>query len=703
MALFNQSRSNIIRLIFLSVFIIIVAQLFNLQIISGKYRQLAFNNAVFPKVKYPDRGIIFDRKGKAILNNTIMFDLVVTPKEVKHIDTVGLCKLLGIDTDEFNKRIRDARFKNGSYRPSVFEALLPVELHARLEENIWKFPGFTLVERPVRVYPYNVAAHILGYIGEADSNIIKRSGGFYRMGDYVGRSGLENTYESVLMGQRGVEYLIKDNMNRLVGSYEKGVFDTAAIAGRNLRTYVDIELQQMAEKMLANKVGAIVALDPKTGGILAMASGPNYNPNDLTGPSKQKNYAKLQLDVSAPLFNRAIKGQYPPGSTYKPLGALIALEEGLITPASGYDCHGAYYGCPHVVKCTEKWAGHAANLRLAIAWSCNSFFSDVIRKTIDNPQFRNSRKGLTKWKEYMSAFGMGHRIGVDLPSEDGGNIPDTSQYDKEYRGSWNSCTMTGGGLGIGQDKMTATPLQIANAMCVVANHGYYYIPHLVEKIDGETAEDTLLNKYRVKHEVLTHISSDVYDVVTAGMQDVVEQGTARSAKIPGINMCAKTGTAQNKIVLDGKVIELKDNSMFVCFAPRENPKIAVAVVVQNAGYGATWAGPMASILVEKYLTDSLRPERVKKMEEVAAANLMPGYLARVQYKEDSTRAYKWFQITKDSNYIKNYLKPGKPYIPPPSKQKAPAAPAKPVTPVTETGAVLPDEKYFTVPKRSPLS
>ena len=703
MALFNQSRSNIIRLIFLSVFIIIVAQLFNLQIISGKYRQLAFNNAVFPKVKYPDRGIIFDRKGKAILNNTIMFDLVVTPKEVKHIDTVGLCKLLGIDTDEFNKRIRDARFKNGSYRPSVFEALLPVELHARLEENIWKFPGFTLVERPVRVYPYNVAAHILGYIGEADSNIIKRSGGFYRMGDYVGRSGLENTYESVLMGQRGVEYLIKDNMNRLVGSYEKGVFDTAAIAGRNLRTYVDIELQQMAEKMLANKVGAIVALDPKTGGILAMASGPNYNPNDLTGPSKQKNYAKLQLDLSAPLFNRAIKGQYPPGSTYKPLGALIALEEGLITPASGYDCHGAYYGCPHVVKCTEKWAGHAANLRLAIAWSCNSFFSDVIRKTIDNPQFRNSRKGLTKWKEYMSAFGMGHRIGVDLPSEDGGNIPDTSQYDKEYRGSWNSCTMTGGGLGIGQDKMTATPLQIANAMCVVANHGYYYIPHLVEKIDGETAEDTLLNKYRVKHEVLTHISSDVYDVVTAGMQDVVEQGTARSAKIPGINMCAKTGTAQNKIVLDGKVIELKDNSMFVCFAPRENPKIAVAVVVQNAGYGATWAGPMASILVEKYLTDSLRPERVKKMEEVAAANLMPGYLARVQYKEDSTRAYKWFQITKDSNYIKNYLKPGKPYIPPPSKQKAPAAPAKPVTPVTETGAILPDEKYFTVPKRNPLS
>ncbi|MFT3825714.1 MAG: penicillin-binding protein 2 [Chitinophagaceae bacterium] len=699
MALFNQSRSNIIRLIFLSVFVIIIAQLFNLQIISGKYRQLAFNNAVFPKVKYPDRGIIFDRKGKAILNNTIMFDLVVTPKEVKRIDTASLCKILGIDVEEFNKRIRDARFKNGSYRPSVFEPLLPVELHARLDENIWKYPGFTLVERPVRVYPYNVAAHILGYIGEADSGIIKRSGGFYRMGDYVGRSGLENTYESVLMGQRGVEYLIKDNMNRLVGSYEKGVYDTPAIAGRNLHTYIDVELQQLAEKMLAGKVGAVVALDPKTGGILAMASGPNFNPNDLTGPYKQKNYSKLALDVASPMLNRAIKGQYPPGSTYKPVGALIALEEGLITPASGYDCHGTYYGCNRPLNCTEKWPGHARDLRLAIAWSCNSFFSDVIKKTIDNPEYHSPRKGLTKWKEYMTAFGMGHRIGVDLPSEDGGNIPDTGQYDKEYRGSWNSCTMTGGGLGIGQDKMLATPLQMANAMCLIANKGYYYIPHLVDKIDGETEKDTLLNKYRTKHEVLTHISSDVYDVVTAGMQDVVEQGTAKSARIPGINMCAKTGTAQNMIVLDGRRYELKENSTFVCFAPRENPKIAIAVVVQNAGAGATWAGPIASILVEKYLTDTLRPERVKKVEELAATNLMPNYLDRMQYKADSTRAFEWFRITKDSSYIRNYLKAGKPFVPPPLRKNRKSVPAA----VTKADMILPDEKHFTAPKRIQLS
>src|SRR5215831_1240375 len=501
MSVFNQSRSTIIRLIFMGVFLIIIIQLFNLQIISGKYRRLAIDNAVFPKVRYPDRGIIYDRKNRPILKNTIMFDLVVTPNEAKRTDTLGLCEILGIDTLEYKRRIRDARDRNGAFRPSIFEDLLPPVVHARLEENIFKFPGFALVERPVRAYPFNAAAHVMGYIGEADSSIIKRSQGFYRIGDYVGRSGLEAYYENVLMGERGVEFMLKDNKNRLVGSYENGKFDTPAVAGRNLRTYIDIDLQQLAEKLLNNKIGAIVAIEPKTGGVLAMASSPDYNPNTLTGPNKQKNYGKLQLDVSAPLFNRAIKGQYPAGSTYKPLGALIALDEGLITPQSGYDCHGVYLGCTRPLKCTEKAPGHAANLRLAIAWSCNSFFSDVLKRTIDNPAYHNARAGLEKWKDYMTAFGWGHRIGVDLPSEDGGNIPDTSQYDKAYRRSWNSCTMVGGGLGIGQERMEVTPLQMANAMCIVANKGYFYIPHFVEKIDGERPEDTLLNRYRRKHEV----------------------------------------------------------------------------------------------------------------------------------------------------------------------------------------------------------
>lgn len=653
MSVFNQSRSNIIRLIFLGLFLIIIVQLFNLQVIQGKYKVLAMENAVFAKVKYPDRGIIYDRKNRPILNNTIMYDLVVVPNEARKNDTIGLCEILNIDTSEYNKRIREAVAKNGRYRPSIFEDLLEPQLQARLDENIWKFPGFALVERPVRVYPFNAAAHIMGYIGEADSNIIRRSKGFYHMGDYVGRSGLEAYYERVLMGQRGVEFLLKDNKNRLVGNYENGRYDTAAVRGRNLHTYIDIELQQLAEKLINGKLGAVVALDPKTGGILAMASGPNYDPNNLTGPNKQKNYSRMVLDVKAPLLNRAIQGFYPPGSTYKPLGALIGLDEGVITPASGINCTGAYYGCNKVVHCLEHWAGHSANLRLSIAHSCNSFFSDVFRKTIDNPAYHNSRTGLVKWTEYMNRFGLGHRIGVDLPSEIGGNVPDTTQYDKEYRRSWNSCTMVT--IGIGQDKLTVTPLQMANAMAIVANKGFYYIPHFVKNFENENEQDTVMRKYRVKHEVLTHISNDVYDVVQEGMQDVVDHGTAMVARIPGINMCAKTGTAENKTVLDGRVIQLKDNSMFVCFAPREDPRICVAVVVQNAGYGATWAAPIASLMVEKYLTDSIRTERIPEIKRISEANIIPDYFERLQYKTDSIRARKWFELTKDSNYLRKYL------------------------------------------------
>lgn len=653
MSVFNQSRSTVIRLIIAGVFLVIVAQLVNLQLFSGKYKTLALSNAVYPKVKYPDRGIIYDRKGKAILNNTIMYDLEVTPSQIKGVDTSYLCQLLEIDTAEFKKRIITAIVKNGRYRPSIFEDLLPPLVHARLEENIYKFPGFSLVERPVRTYPFQAAAHILGYIGEADSAIIKRSDNFYRLGDFVGRSGLEQFYEPVLMGKRGVEYMIKDNKNRLVGKYENGQFDTAAVAGRNLRTYIDIEVQQLAEKLMRGKVGAVVAIEPKTGGIIAMTSGPNFDPNMLTGPDKQKNFNKLFLDVSSPLLNRAIKGQYPPGSTYKPLGALVGLDEGVITSSSGIGCSGAYYGCNRPVKCTEKFAGHAANLRLAIAWSCNSFFSNAFRLTVDNKQFKNTREGLTKWHDYLSRFDLGHRTGIDLPSEDGGNVPDTAAYDKEYRGSWNSCTMVT--IGIGQDKLLATPLQMANAVCIVANKGYFYTPHFVEKIDNETAKDTILNKYRRKNEVLTHISDEAYEAVISGMQDVVDIGTARVAKLPGINVCAKTGTAENYRMIDGVRTKLKDNSMFVCFAPRENPKIAIAVVVENAGFGATWAGPIAALLMEKYLNDTLRTERLKEVERISSANLLPGWLVREQFKQDSIRAYNWYKMTKDSSAIRRFL------------------------------------------------
>jgi penicillin-binding protein 2 len=334
---------------------------------------------------------------------------------------------------------------------------------------------------------------------------------------------------------------------------------------------------------------------------------------------------------------------------------LIALDEGVITPASGIGCGGAYFGCRRPVRCTEHWGGHAANLRLAIAWSCNSFFSNTFRLTLDNPRINDTRMGLMKWKEYMNKFGYGHKLGVDLPSEDGGNIPDTTAYDKEYNGSWNSCTMVT--MGIGQDKMLVTPLQIANGISIVANKGYYYVPHFIKNIDGETPEDTVLTRYRKKHEVLTHIPDDVYEVVIDGMNDVANIGTAkRIPKIPGVEVCAKTGTAENKKVIDKRVVQMKDHSLFVCFAPRENPKIAVAVIVENGGFGATWAGPMAYLIMEKYLTDSLRADRKKEADRISSANLLPSWLPREQYKQDSVRAYFWFNKTHDSAFLRKFLK-----------------------------------------------
>jgi penicillin-binding protein 2 len=695
MSVFNQSRSRVIRLIFLLVFLIIVGQLINLQILSGKYGPMAMDNAVYPKIVYPERGIIYDRKGRAVLNNAIMYDLMVTPAEVKNIDTMAFCRMMEIDTADFRKRVNDARFKNTGVRPSIFQSLLTPQMQARFEEDSWRYPGFAMVERPVRVYPFNVAAHILGYINEVDEKDIKRSNNFYRLGDYIGKNGLEATYEKVLMGQRGVQYMIKDNRNRLVGSYEKGVFDTAAIAGRSLRTSLDVELQQLAEQLLTDKVGAVVAIDPKTGGILCMASGPTYDPNQLTGPEKISNYGKLALDVAGPLLNRAIQGRYEPGSTFKPLGGLIALDEGVITPSWGYPCPGRYYGCGSgKPACTHSGGGHAANLRLAIANSCNSYFTHVYRLAVDNPRYGNVKNGYMKWREYMNAFGMGVKLGVDLPSENSGFVPDTAVYNKEYRGAWNSCTNLT--LGIGQDKMGATPLQLANAMCIIANRGFYYTPHLVEKIDDETEADSVfVKRYRQRHDVLTHVSDTTYQAIINGMHDVVTMGTARIARIDGIDVCAKTGTAENYTVLDGRRIKLENNSVFVCFAPKENPKIAIAVIVQNAGYGGTWAGPISRILMEKYLIDTLNARSKADLERISKTNKMPSYLKRLQFKTDSIRAQDWLRITKDSTRLKKFLRG--PQVPKPQdkdKEKK--------TTVTQHIALLaPDRKSFRQPFEKP--
>jgi penicillin-binding protein 2 len=632
MPVYNQSRSRVIQLIFIAIFLVIIGQLLHLQLFSSDLKIQAENNAIFRKVVYPDRGIIYDRKKRAVLENTIMYDLVVTPNQIKGSDTAALCKILSIDTAEFRKRILTAILKNTSYKPSAFAALVSPDTYARLNENMYKFPGFVLQERPVRSYPYSAAGNVLGYIGEVDTSYLRRhKEEGYEMGDYAGLTGLESKYEPVLMGERGVKRYIRDNKNRIQGPYENGMYDTAAVAGRNLYTSIDVDLQQLAEKLLGNKIGSAVAIDPKTGGILAMATSPTYNPNLLTGSERRKNFSQLFLDTSRPLLNRAIKGQYPPGSTFKPMGALVALDEGLINPSYGYGCGGAYYACGRPVKCEHHDAGHAANLRLALAHSCNSYFSQVFRMAIDNPAFKSPQEGYLKWKEYMNAFGLGVKLDIDLPSEDKGNIPDTSRYNKDFGGTrWNSCNILT--LGIGQDRMLATPLQLANVMCFIANKGYYYTPHFVDSIENETAADSVfVGKYRRKHQV-THISDEDFEAVQLAMLDVTVSGTAMIARIDGVDICAKTGTAQNP--------HGKNHSLFVAFAPKENPRIAIAVVVENAGFGATWAAPIGSLMMEKYLNDTISAKRLPEVERISKADLIPVAIKQWYVKQDSIKLAK---------------------------------------------------------------
>ena len=632
MSVFNQSRSRVVQIIFLLIFVVILIQLINLQIFSSKYKLAAENNAIYRKIVYPDRGIIFDRKKKAMLENTISYDLVVTPIESKGTDTLSLCTLLNIDTVEYKRRMRDIVFKYTAVKPSVFEGLLSQELYAKLYENMYKFPGFNLTDRSVRTYPFNTGAQVLGYIAEVDTSFLRRhKDDGYEMGDYAGMNGLERTYEKVLMGERGIKRFIRDNRSRIQGAYENGMFDTSAVAGRNLYTSVDVEVQQLAEKLLANKIGSAVAINPKTGGIIAMVSSPNYNPNDLTGSARKKNLGRMLLDTARPMFNRAIKGQYPPGSTFKPLGAVIALDEGVITPNYGYPCYGSYSNCGVVVKCEHKNAGHSGSLRLALANSCNSYFSQVFRMAIDNPEYHNPTLGYLKWKDYMNKFGMGTTLDVDLPSENKASVPDTAVYNKAYgRNRWNSCTILT--LGIGQDKMTATPIQLANMMCIIANKGYYYTPHFVDSIEHEQLDDTLyLAKYRKKHSVI-HTSDTVFRAVHEGMHDVTVYGTASAIKVPGIEYCAKTGTAQNP--------HGKNHSLFVCFAPKDDPKIAVAVIVENAGFGATWAGPIGAFIMEKYLNDTIAADRLSEVERISKADLIPSAIKDWYVKKENQRQAK---------------------------------------------------------------
>ena len=645
MSVFNQSRRNVIRLIFVSMIVIIIIRLFTLQVFSSKYKIMADDQGMFRKVVYPDRGIIYDRKNRPILRNTIIYDLMVTPGKIRGTDTSMLCNILGIDTAEFRNRIITAIIKNKSYRPSIFEALLSEEKMAKLNENMYRFaPGYYLQERPVRDYPYDAGGNILGYLSEVDTNFLKKHPNEgYVSGDYAGKTGLELSYEKVLMGKRGIEYYKRDNKNRLTDRWENGQFDTIAIAGQNMHTFLDIELQELGERLMENKVGAVVAIDPQTGGILAMISAPTYKPRLLTGAERKKHYTELLLDPRIPFLNRTIGAKYSPGSTFKTLQGLIGLQEGVITSSTNFSCSGAFYGCGKPMRCLDPgvWS-----LKGAITHSCNTYFANVMQRVINNPKYPSIDSSLNAWAGYMRAFGLGRKLGVDLPSEKSGSIPTAKTYDKIYgQGHWNFCTFRS--VSIGQGEVETTILQVANEMAYLANKGWYITPHLVDSIESGD-EFNLLDAYKKKN-VALNIPDSLFEQVHDGMQGVMDGGTGRYAQVPGIVVCGKTGTVENAY----KGVKQKDHAFFAAFAPRDNPRIAIAVICENAGFGSTSAAPIASLMIEKYLKDSIvGKERNDKADQIARMNLLPPRLVKEIRARDS------IMHRKDSAYLmaKGYIR-----------------------------------------------
>ncbi len=636
MSVFNQSRSGIIQIAFGFVFLIIIGQLVNLQVFSSKYKLAAENNAIFRKIIYPDRGIIYDRNGKSILENTIMYDLVVTPVECKGVDTLSLCELMGIDTAEYKKRIKEISFRNGTVRPSVFEPLLSPDMYARLNENMFKFPGFVLSERSARSYPYSAAANVLGYIAEVDSSFLrKHKDEGYENGDYAGITGLERSYEKILMGRRGVKRFIRDNKSRIQGPFENGAYDTVAVAGKNLHLSLDVELQKLGEKLMNNKVGSIVAINPKTGGILCMVSAPTYDPNYLTGGQRRRHYGELALDPRLPLINRTVSTKYSPGSTFKTIVGIIGLTEGVINANTRIGCSGAYYGCGNgKPKCLDP--GYF-NFKEGIAHSCNTFFATVYKRILDQPRFPDADSGLKNFNQYASSFGLGRRLGVDVPSEKNGNLPISSYYRKIFGRKWNSCNIISNS--IGQGEVQTTIVQLANVMATIANKGYYYTPHLVDSIEGGDPNG-LLDSFKVKH-VTRDVPDSVFTQVQDGMQAVMEFGTGAAAQVPGIVVCGKTGTVQNSAKVNGVMVKQKDHAFFGAFAPRDNPKIAIAIICENAGFGAESSAPIASLMIEKYLRDSVAgAERQKRVEVLANKNLIPPIMRLAMARMDSIKQAK---------------------------------------------------------------
>ena len=596
--------------IYIAVGVVFLVRLFSLQVIDKKYKALADNNALRYVTQYPARGKVYDRNGELLVFNEAVYDLMITPKQVADairkdtanpFDTVTFCHLLGIDRETFIEKMAKAK-KESYFKPSPFMTQVPKEDYAHIAEALYRFPGFYFQTRTVRHYPLSIAAHTLGDIGEISEGELKRDKeqeNYYRQGDYIGKSGIEKSYEKELRGEKGLKVVMVDVHNREMGSFDDGSLDRDPVAGKDIYLGMDASLQAYGEQLMQNKVGSVVAIEPSTGQILAFVSSPTYDPNLLVGRERGKHFMELMNDPMKPLINRAVSGCYPPGSTFKTVVGLIAMQSGSITPHTIFHCSGAG-SLP--IKCTH-YHGSSPDFANAIMNSCNPYFYESFKATINNPKFGGVKKGYEYWKEMTAKLGFGQRFGTDIPSELKGNIPSREYYDKMYGNQWNAVTIRS--LGIGQGEVLATPLQLANIAATIANEGYYYPPHLIKAFgDGTPLPEVMTTKKE------TGIDRRHFKVMKAGLRTVFSgpAGTARRYEMRDIPQCGKTGTAQNP--------HGNNHSLFIAFAPEQNPKIAIAVIVENSGYGATWAAPIATLMIEKYIRGHVeRPELEKRMME----------------------------------------------------------------------------------------
>ncbi len=589
-----ENRRFVIGGVALAIVLVYIIRLFTIQLLSDDFKKNADSNAFLKKIDYPSRGAIYDRNGKLMVYNQPSYDIMVVMNEAKgHIDTLELCNALGISKEYFVKRMDDIKDRNKNPGYSRFtEQLFMTQLSDRefsvFREKMFRFPGFYVQKRSIRQYTYPYAAHVLGDIGEVSVSDIEEDN-YYQPGDYIGKLGVEKYYEKELRGEKGVQIMLRDAHGRIQGSYHNGKFDRRPVAGRDLTLSIDVKLQALGERMLQGKIGSIVAIEPATGEVLAMVSSPTYDPRNLVGRQRSKAHAALSRNVWKPLLNRSIMGQYPPGSTFKTTQALTYQTEGIITPNTMFPCHhgfsyrGLHVGCH----------GHASPLNLieAISTSCNGYFCWGLYYMLGNRhKYGNVQKAMDRWRDYMVSMGFGYKLGIDLPGEKRGLIPNASFYDRAYHKSWNGLTVIS--IAIGQGEVNLTPLQIANLGATIANRGYFYTPHVVRKVQGLPLDTAFTHRHR------TMASVRSYSAVVAGMRSSALKGTCKALGHLPFTVCGKTGTAQNRG---------QDHSVFMGFAPMDNPKIAIAVYVENGGFGADFAVPIAGVLFEQYMTGKLSP------------------------------------------------------------------------------------------------